>query len=111
MKVKQIATILNTVINQEQIGESTIVQEDLSNIVDVGKTLTAAGTFGDNFDNFTKKLIDQVGKVIFVDRTYTSQAPNILKDSWEYGSVLEKVRCDMPDAADNKTWTLADLNN
>ena len=111
MKVKQIATILNTVINQEQIGESAIVKEDLSNIVDVGKVLASTSVFGDNFDNFTRKLIDQVGKVIFVDRVYTSQAPNILKDSWEYGSVLEKVRCDMPDAADNKTWTLADLNN
>ena len=111
MKVKQIATILNTVINPEQIGETAVVNEDLSNIVDVGKALTAAGTFGENFDNFTKALIDQVGKVIFVDRVYTAQGPNLLRDSWEYGSVLQKVRCDLPDADDNKTWSLADLAN
>lgn len=111
MKVKQIATILNTVINPEQIGESAVVNEDLSNIVDVGKSLTAAGTFGENFDNFTKALIDQVGKVVFVDRVYTSQGPNLLRDSWEYASVLQKVRCDLPDADDNKTWSLADLTN
>ena len=111
MKVKQIATILNTVINPEQIGETAVVNEDLSNIVDVGKTLTAAGTFGENFDNFTKALIDQVGKVVFVDRVYTAQGPNLLRDSWEYGSVLQKVRCDLPDADDNKTWSLADLAN
>lgn len=111
MKVKQIATILNTVINPEQIGETAVVNEDLSNIVDVGKVLTAAGTFGENFDNFTKALIDQVGKVIFVDRVYTAQGPNLLRDAWEYGSVLQKVRCDLPDADDNKTWSLADLAN
>ena len=111
MKVKQIATILNTVINPEQIGETAVVNEDLSNIVDVGKALTAAGTFGENFDNFTKALIDQVGKVIFVDRVYTAQGPNLLRDAWEYGSVLQKVRCDLPDADDNKTWSLADLAN
>lgn len=111
MKVKQIATILNTVINPEQIGETAVVNEDLSNIVDVGKALTAAGTFGENFDNFTKALIDQVGKVVFVDRVYTSQGPNLLRDAWEYGSVLQKVRCDLPDADDNKTWSLADLAN
>ena len=111
MKVKQIATILNTVINPEQIGETAVVNEDLSNIVDVGKALTAAGTFGENFDNFTKALIDQVGKVVFVDRVYTAQGPNLLRDSWEYGSVLQKVRCDLPDADDNKTWSLADLAN
>ena len=111
MKVKQIATILNTVINPEQIGETAVVNEELSNIVDVGKALTAAGTFGENFDNFTKALIDQVGKVVFVDRVYTAQGPNLLRDSWEYGSVLQKVRCDLPDADDNKTWSLADLAN
>ena len=111
MKVKQIATILNTVINPEQIGETAVVNEDRSNIVDVGKALTAAGTFGENFDNFTKALIDQVGKVVFVDRVYTAQGPNLLRDSWEYGSVLQKVRCDLPDADDNKTWSLADLAN
>ena len=111
MKVKQIATILNTVINPEQIGETAVVNEDLSNIVDVGKALTASGTFGENFDNFTKALIDQVGKVVFVDRVYTAQGPNLLRDSWEYGSVLQKVRCDLPDADDNKTWSLADLAN
>ena len=111
MKVKQIANILNTVINSEQIGETAVVNEDLSNIVDVGKALTSAGIFGENFDNFTKALIDQVGKVIFVDRTYTAQGPDLLRDSWEYGSVLQKVRCDLPDADDNKTWSLADLAN
>ena len=53
-----------------------------------------------------KKLIDQVGKIMFVDRTYTSQAPDILKDGWEYGSILQKVRCEVPDARDNATWDL-----
>ena len=111
MKVNQIATILNTVIGDEITGESVIVNEDLSNIVDIGRKLESTSTFGDNFDNFVKKLIDRIGRVIFVDRAYTSQAPNILKDSWEYGSALEKVRCDLPDAEDNKTWSLADLSN
>lgn len=111
MKVKQIANILNTVINQEQIGESAVVEDDLSNIVDVGKTLDAAGAFGENFDNFTKSLIDRIGKTIFVDRTYKGVAPEIMRDGWEYGSALQKVRCDLPDAEDNKTWTLADLAN
>lgn len=109
MNVKQIATILNTVINQEQIGKSAIVEEDLSNIVDVGKQLTTAGTFGNNFDNFTKSLIDRIGYTIFVDRSYSGFAPDLQRNGWEYGSALQKVRCDLPDADDNKTWTLADL--
>lgn len=111
MKVKQIADILNNTINKEQLGETAVVNEDLSNIVDVGRKLEANGVFGDNFDNFVKKLIDRIGKTIYVDRTYKSQAPDILRDGWEYGSALQKVRCDLPEAEENKTWSLADLAN
>lgn len=117
MIVTQIATILNNTINQEQIGESVVVKEDLSNIVDVGKALYDSSLnptgydLNKNFDNFIGKMIDQIGKVTFVDRVYTSQAPTILRDSWEYGSILMKVRAEIPDAEDNKSWTLASLSN
>lgn len=112
MKINQIATLLNTVINLEQIGESAVIKEDLSNIVDVGtQVLDFTGNSKDNFDSFVGSLIDQIGRMIFVDRTYISQAPDILKDSWEYGSILMKVRAELPDADDNKTWTLKDLSN
>lgn len=118
MKVAQIASLLNDTIQAEHIGESEVVNEklilddNLTNIVDIGKAVldyTAASAA--NYDNFVKTLIDQVGKVVFVNRVYTSQAPNLLKDSWEYGSVLQKVRCELPDAEDNKTWNIGNLAN
>ena len=107
MKVKQVATLLNTVYN-EIIGESSLVKEDLSNIVDVGREITSSTQWGDNFDKFVGKLIDQVGRVIFVDRTYKPDDLGPLRDSWTYGSILQKVRCDVGDYADNKAWQLAD---
>lgn len=117
MKVKQIANILNTVYNAMQIGTSdvletstTTVYDDLSNIVDVGKQVLSfldSGGVGVNYDNYLSKLIDQIGKITFVDRAYTSQAPNILKDSWEYGSIMMKVRAEIPEARDNDTWNLS----
>lgn len=98
MKVNQIASMLNTIIVNEEIGKGItdegqttypIVAEDLTNIVDVGKAITEfTGASQDNFDNFMGSLIDQVGKIMFVDRTYTSQAPSIVHDSWEYGSIM-----------------------
>ena len=112
MKITQLADILNGTlsvvgINEQQTGEKAVAAEDLSNIVDIGKSvLDYTGASNANFDSFTRALIDQVGRVMFVDRTYTSQAPNILKNGWEYGSILEKVRCELPDAQDNATWDL-----
>lgn len=112
MKITQLAAILNgtlssTGILEQVTGEKAVANEDLSNIVDLGKTvLDYTGQSNTNYDSFMRNLIDQVGKVMFVDRKYTSQAPNILKDGWEYGSILQKVRCEVPDARDNATWDL-----
>lgn len=112
MKITQLASLLNgtletTGILDQVTGEAAVATEDLSNVVDIGKlVLDYTGVSNANFDSFMRNLIDQVGKVMFVDRTYTSQAPNILKDGWEYGSILEKVRCEVPDARDNATWDL-----
>ena len=112
MKIKQLAEILNGTVSTTGIvdqvtGAAPVANEDLSDIVDIGKTvLDYTGASNANYDSFMRNLIDQVGKVMFVDRTYTSQAPNIMKDGWEYGSILEKVRCEVPDARDNATWDL-----
>lgn len=107
MKINQIADTLNTVF-QEIIGESAVVEEDLSNLVDVGRTIISSTQWGDNFENYTKALIDKVGKTIFVDRPYKAHGPNIWKDSWEYGSILEKVRCEVGDYLENPEWALVD---
>lgn len=112
MKITQLAEILNgtlstTGILDQVTGAEAVATEDLSNVVDLGKiVLDYTGQSNTNFDSFMRNLIDQVGKVMFVDRKYTSQAPNILKDGWEYGSILQKVRCEIPDARDNATWDL-----
>lgn len=103
MQVTQVYNILNT-ITQEILGDSIIVNEDLSNIVDVGRAFANAGSL----DNYVRKLNDHIGKMVFVDRVYSGRAPSVLMDGWEYGSILEKVRGDLPDATENETWELQD---
>lgn len=101
MKVAQIAQILND-ITKEILGESVIVTEDLSNIVDLGTAVFNA----DAVDNYTKALVDHIGRMVFVDRVYNGYAPNVVMDSWTYGSVLEKVDAEMPEAEENQSWEL-----
>lgn len=103
MKVNQIYEIINSITN-EVTGKSDVVNEDLSNIVDVGKEIF------DNtaVDNYVKSLVNHIGKVIFVNREYKGTAPTVLMDSWEYGSVLEKIQCEIPEAVQNDSWNLAD---
>ena len=112
MKPVQIANVLNATIEKEITGEYDLVAEDLSNIVDVGKVITSSlSVAGANATNsFISTLIDRVGRIKFVDRTYRSQAPNIVKDSFEYGSILMKVRAEVPDFQENTSWKLGDLD-
>lgn len=103
MKVTQLHTLINAV-TQEVLGETAVVQEDLSNVVDIGKTIIDS----DNVDNYVKKLVNHIGKVVFVNRLYTGGVPSVLMDSWEYGSILEKISADLPEATVNETWALED---
>lgn len=100
MEVKQIYTLVNNITN-ELLG-SAIVKEDLSNVVDVGNAVFNA----DKVDNYVKSLVNHIGRVIFVDRAYSGSVPSVLMDSWEFGSVLEKISCDLPEANVNRTWEL-----
>lgn len=104
MEVKQVYNILNT-ITQEMLGDSIIVQEDLSNVVEVGK---AFANLDNGLDNYVRKLQDHIGRVVFVNRVYGGRAPSVLRDGWEYGSIMEKIRCKLPEATENETWELED---
>lgn len=101
MDVKQIAEIMNGVTS-EVLGSEAVVEEDLSNIVDIGTQVFNA----EAVDNYVKKLVDHIGRVIFVNRPYAGAAPSVLMDGWEYGSVLEKIRANLPEATENESWEL-----
>lgn len=103
MKVNQIYEIVNTA-SEEVLGRENVVNENLENIVDVGKEIIDT----DNVDNYVKKLVNHIGKVTFQNRLYAGGAPSVLMDSWEYGSILEKVSADMPDAEESDSHKLQD---
>lgn len=105
MKVKQISSMLNTVFG-EILGDTALVNEDMSNIVSVGQVITSSTQFGDNFDNYAGAIVDKVGRTVFADRVYRAKDLGIWRDSWEYGSVLEKIRVDIGDYEDNCEWDL-----
>lgn len=103
MVVKQIYELINSV-SGEVLGRTDIVSEDLTGIVDLGTEV-----FNQNaVDNYVKSLVNHIGKVIFVNRPYAGKVPSVLMDAWEFGSVLEKISADVPEAEENDTWNLTD---
>ena len=103
MEVKQIYTLMNSV-SQEVLGKTDLVHEDLTGIVDMGTEV-----FNQNaVDNYVKSLVNHIGKVVFVNRPYSGKVPSVLMDAWEFGSVLEKISADIPQAEENDSWNLTD---
>lgn len=103
MEVKQIYTLINSV-SGEVLGRTDIVTEDLTGIVDLGTEVFSQNAV----DNYVKSLVNHIGKVIFVNRPYAGKVPSVLMDVWEFGSVLEKISADVPEAEENDTWDLTD---
>lgn len=103
MKVTQVKDLVNSAIKQTT-GTSVLLKEDLSNVVDVGSEIFGA----ESVDNFVKKLVDRVGYTVFNSRVYQGSIPSVLMNSWEFGSVMEKVETEIPKATENDSWNLKD---
>jgi len=103
MEVTQIYKLIKTV-SGDVLGKTDIVQEDLTGLVDLGQEVFNQSAV----DNYVKSLVNHIGKVIFVNRPYAGKVPSVLMDAWEFGSVLEKISADVPEAEENDTWNLTD---
>lgn len=101
MQVSQIFEIVNDALRQTD-GKLPLLQEDLSNIIDVGNSIFNANSF----DNYVKKLVDRIGKVVFVIRPYSGLAPSIYMDSVIWGSVTQKISSAVPEAVENESYEL-----
>lgn len=103
MEVIQVKQLVNDVTT-EVLGDSVLLNEDLSNVVEVGTAIFNSSSL----DNYVRSLIDHVGRMVFVNRVYSGRVPSVVRDAWEYGAVLEKVSMKLPDAEENESWELTD---
>ncbi len=106
MDVKQIYAIVNDVRDQV-LGVKDVAITDVKGIIETGDEVFNAN----QVDNWTKTLVNRVGREIFVARKYSGGAPSVLMDSWEFGSVMMKVSGDLYDTEPNDSWRLQDKTN
>lgn len=105
MPYNQIATAINTWAAERctsaRIADGSIyvVNEDLSNVVDVGTAIYNAGWV----DSFVKSMILQIGRWIFVNRVHRRWTPDITREGSEFGHVLAKSRTKRFQAKPNPT--------
>lgn len=101
LTTKQVATLVNGA-TAEKLGETAVLQEDLTNVIDMGVAIQNA----DLYENFTMGLLLKIGMEIYVNRPYKSQMPDIFRTNTEYGQITAKMRGKLDDASDNQSWSL-----
>ena len=72
MFVKQIHELVNDT-TLEVLGETGLIEEDFTNLVDVGNEIFNT----DNVDNYVKKLVNRIGKTVFVNKKYQGNVPSV----------------------------------
>ena len=105
LQPKQVADLTNDALKLTLGEETTLVTEDLQGVVDVGVNLANANAY----KNFLENLMVATAKYIFRFRKYTAKAPNVLRDNYEYGQIIQKIRSTLPKTSENQSWKL--VNN
>lgn len=102
--VAQIYTIINDVAKQT-FGEEVINVVDTSSFISLGDKVLSSAT---DTDLFTNTLVDRIGKTIFSVRRYQTRNMSMVRHSFEYGAIVQKIYVDLPEAKENSSWKIGD---
>ena len=94
MKIETIVDLTKKVVAQtlgttymEQDGKLSAIES--GKLVDVGKDVL---DLQNGVDAFTKACIDVIGKYDFDSFTYEPEIKSIMRDNWEWGAFLERIK-------------------
>lgn len=104
MVVKQIYSLLNSMARQMWGEDATSVQ-DLSGVISMGKTIISSD---DEKDNFLNVLADRIGTTILRTLDLELDFPNMLRNSYEWGSIIQKINIQPMDAKEQKAWEVGE---
>lgn len=107
MTLKQISTILNSAVMKNELGENVTIAEDLSNIVEAGKSI--ANMTADDLKDFQQKLAVGIFKNYVQNRLYKTKDFKILKDAVAFGGGIQRImNKDLASAVDSHILNLVD---
>lgn len=114
MQRKDIADILNdayAVTNEETGATDTVVlANDLSNIVDFGRSITSGTTtFSDQFLTLSN-IIDKVRKTIYQDAEFEGIAPPCFRDETDFAGLKEVINISVGDYDESLKFDVDNAN-
>ena len=110
MKIETIIDLTKKVVAQtlgttymEQDGKLSAIES--GKLVDVGKDIL---DMQNGVDAFTKSCIDVIGKYDFDSFTYEPEIKSIMRDNWEWGAFLERIKFEPQEILTDDIFNLVD---
>lgn len=104
METNQIYSLVNSLASQS-MGQSAIVVTDTSSLVSLGNAVLSSAT---NTDAFTGVLVQRITRTIVSFRAYRNVLSGLIKDDFQWGAIVQKLKVAMPEAVEDETYNLVD---
>lgn len=100
----QVYAVLNSVAKQ-MFGSTAITVTDAGSMAALG---TAVMSSEDNKDAFWNALTDRIGRTVFSIRAYEEVDENVVKHSFDFGIILQKIYVALPETQENTSWLIGE---
>lgn len=104
MEELQIYDLVNSVVAQA-IGGADLTVTSAQGLVSLGRTVLDSETYTDDFLN---TLVKRIGKTIVSYRAYQNSFKSLMKDTMEWGAIVQKLKVVMPVAEEDESYSLTD---
>ena len=102
----QIYSIVNGAVS-DVLGSTAVRTKDTTGFVDLGQSLSDAN----KTDAFFGALACRIAKTVSFVRLYERNDRRVLTDYQEFGSYVQRIYCDLPDAVTNPVWSVSNGQN
>lgn len=104
MNTTQVYELINEV-NSQAFGESTLAVADTQGLISLGSTVLNSTS---NTEAFLNTLVQRIGRTIVSFRAYRNKFSDMVRNDFEWGAILQKIRVHMPEAQSDPAYTLTD---
>lgn len=101
---QQTYALVNQITNQV-LGRNDISVIDTGSLISIGDEILSSAV---NVDNFFKVLVNRIARTEIAVRNYAANMLNVLRDSFEFGAYLQRIRVELMEAEADPAWSLED---
>lgn len=104
MNTTQIYALINEV-NAQAYGANALAVADVQGLISLGNTVLSSAA---NTESFLNTLVQRIGRTIISFRAYRNKFSDMVRNDFEWGAILQKIRVKLPETVADPAYNLTD---